>query len=249
MLLHGYCERKEIWRDVVDFVSPSATVLAPDLPGFGDNPALTAPTTIDEMAEQLHAWLQEQGIRQGILIGHSLGGYVSLAFAEKHPEWMMGLGIFQSTAYADTPEKQQKRSQTMDFLARHGMESFAGPFVRNLFYQPDLPQLKPTVDSITAFAQATPVHTALEVSQAMRDRPDRTHVLRQATYPVLFVAGREDQAVPLATLQEQFLLPTRSVAIHILPDTGHMAMAEAPQATSHILKSWVEMTLADVSDL
>lgn len=240
IFLHGFCERKEIWNDIIDFVGKSAHALAPDLPGFGDNPALLSPMTIDRMAEQVHEWLREQGIHRGIMVGHSLGGYISLAFAEKYPEWMLGLGIFQSTAYADDEQKQKKRSQTAAFIERNGMEPFAGPFVRNLFHNPDLPKLKPMVDNLIAFTMATPASTAIEVSKAMRDRPDRIHVLKNATFPVLFIAGREDQAVPLAALEKQFLLPANTVTIKILPYTGHMAMVEQPLEAKHTLKSWVE---------
>lgn len=243
VLLHGFCERKEVWKDTINYLSEIAHVIAPDLPGFGDNAALISPITIDMMAEQLHHWLYEQKIAKGILIGHSLGGYVSLAFAEKHPEWMLGLGIFHSTAMADTQEKKQKRTQIISFLEKHGMEPFAAPFVRGLFYQPDHPHLKPDVDILIAMAAATSASTAIEVTKAMRDRPDRTHILEQALYPVLFIAGREDQAVPLASLQEQFYLPSTTVNIQILPDTSHVGMLEKKLESSMMLQSWVKQVL------
>lgn len=245
VLLHGFCERKEVWQNTMSCLSEVAHVLAPDLPGFGDNTALTSSVTIDWMAEQLHDWLYELGIAKGILIGHSLGGYISLAFAEKYPEWIQGLGLFHSTALADTEEKQQKRMQTVSFIEKHGMEPFAAPFVRGLFYQPGHPYLKHEVDILTAMTASTPASTAIEVSKAMRDRPDRTHILKNATYPVLFIAGREDQAVPLASLQKQFYLPSTTVNIQLLSATNHMGMFEKKLESSIMLRSWVQQVFGN----
>lgn len=243
VLLHGFCERKEVWNNTINYLSEVAHVIAPDLPGFGDNAALISSITIDRMAEQLHDWLHEQRIAKGLLVGHSLGGYVSLAFAEKYSEWMQGLGLFHSTALADTEERKQKRTQTISFIQKNGMEPFAAPFVRGLFYQPDHPHLKPEVDILIAMTAATPSSTAIEVTKAMRDRPDRTHILKKAVYPVLFIAGREDQAVPLSSLQEQFFLPHTTVNIQILPETNHMGMFEKKPESLAMLRSWVQQVI------
>jgi pimeloyl-ACP methyl ester carboxylesterase len=96
-----------------------------------------------------------------------------------------------------------------------------------------------------AMAAATPASTAIEASKAMRDRPDRTHILKHTACPVLFIAGREDQAVPLISLQEQFYLPSTTVTIQMLPDTGHMGMIEKKFESSNMLRSWVQQVLGN----
>ncbi len=240
VLLHGFCERKELWNDTLGTISQVAYGLAPDLPGFGDNPPVTAPVSIESMADSVHDWLQHLDITQGILVGHSLGGYLSLAFAEKYPDWVKGLCLFHSTAKADPEEKKQNRTQTVDFLEKNGMNPFAGPFVERLFFQPDRPDLQATVEQLKDVVVATPVDTAIEVTKAMRDRPDRTHVLVNASFPVLFIAGREDQSVPLSTLHDQFLLPPSSVTVQVLPNTAHMGMYERKGEALQTLRSFVE---------
>ena len=240
VLLHGFCERKEVWTETMAELSSIGHVLAPDLPGFGDNPPLQQPVSVAEMAAQVYDWLQQQHIQEGIMIGHSLGGYIALALAEKHPEWLKGLGLFHSTALADTTEKKQKRTETIASLEKNGMETFAEPYIRGLLYQPEHPSIQPAFQRLVDYTLKTPVATAIAVTRAMRDRPDRTNVLRSADYPVLFIAGREDKAVTLASLQQQFFLPGTLVNIQILPETGHAGMFEKKEETLEALSAFVK---------
>lgn len=246
VLLHGFCERKEVWNDTISCLSKAARVIAPDLPGFGDNPALSSAVSIDAMAEHVYGFLQDMEIKEGILVGHSLGGYVSLALAEKYPEWIQGLCLFHSTALADTEEKKEKRNKTIISLENNGIEVYAGSFIRGLFYEPDNPELKEVIDALSEDVAGTPLSTAIEATKAMRDRPDRTNVLKNADYPVFFIAGREDSAVPLATLQEQIFMPEGTVYFQALACTAHMGMFENKKETLEMLSNFVKQAGAQV---
>lgn len=242
VLLHGFCETKEIWNETISCLSKTARVIAPDLPGFGDNPALSSSVSIDTMAEDVYDFLQDLEIKEGIVVGHSLGGYISLALAEKYPEWIQGLCLFHSTALADTEEKKEKRNKTIVALENNGIEAYAGSFIRGLFYEPDNPRLKGTIETLMEDIAGTHLSTAIEVTKAMRDRPDRTQVLKNADYPVLFIAGKEDTAVPLLTLQEQVFMPEGTVYFQALLHTAHMGMFESKEETLEILSAFVKQT-------
>lgn len=106
VLLHGFCENKTLWDDFVQYLSPDYHVMALDLPGFGDSELGTDECTIEYMAEKVADFLNQQGVDKCTMIGHSLGGYVALAYAEKYGDKLDGLGLFHSTVFADSEEKQ-----------------------------------------------------------------------------------------------------------------------------------------------
>lgn len=240
VFLHGFCESKNIWQDFTAQFSSEFTVITPDMPGFGESMNNKHYHSTDEMAEEVSLLLQSLSVSSYIIIAHSLGGYVALALAEKHPELIKGLCLFHSTAYADSEEKKHTRNKTADFIDKNGVAPFAESFVPPLFYKNRREALAADIEKVKQMVLQTPKETAIAVTKAMRDRPDRTHVLKKADYPVLFIAGREDEAVPFESGKEQFFLPRHSL-VHILPKTAHMGMFEWPQHTSLITEQFCLM--------
>jgi len=240
VLLHGFCESKAIWQHFIPPLADIAQVVAPDLPGFGDNAPLNKPVTIEKMADEVYRLLQDLQLGEGVvLVGHSMGGYVALAFAEQYPDWVKGLCLFHSTALADTEEKKKMRDKTVDFLERNGMPAFTENFVPSLFYEKNREVLQPEIEKAMRIANATLLSTAIEVTKAMRGRKNSIHVLKAAKYPVMFIAGKEDQAVPFDTLKDQFWLPQGSTHIQALPETAHMGMFEKEVETLEGLKGFI----------
>lgn len=217
-----------------------AHLVIPDLPGFGENKALDEPITLEKMADEVYRLLLDLQLDEGgILVGHSMGGYVSLAFAEQCPHWVKGLCLFHSTALPDTEEKKKMRNKTIQFLEKNGVPPFAENFIPSLFYEGNRKALQPAIHKALQIANETPISTAIEVTKAMRDRKDRTHVLRDASYPVMFIGGKEDQAVPFDTLKKQFWLPQGPIHIQVLPETAHMGMFERETETLEGLKGFI----------
>lgn len=239
VLLHGFCENLHIWDPVIDKLADSAHVIAIDLPGSGSNAALSGPISIEEMATQVYQTLHELGMVSGVLVGHSMGGYVSLAMAEKYPQWMQGLCLFHSTAFADSADKKEKRDKSFQFIHQYGIEEFNNSLVPSLFSTSQRDTLRDTIEKVKTLTNQTPVSTAMETVLAMKNRPDRTSVLRQANYPVMFITGREDEVVPLEDVQKQCWLPPGLVSMHVLPQVGHMGMYEQPQSTMAMLEALV----------
>lgn len=238
VLLHGFCESKAIWQQLMNELSPRARLLAPDLPGFGENSAIHGDITIDDMAEQVSVWMDEMGIKSASVIGHSLGGYVALALADRYPEKVSALCLFHSTARADAPEKKEKRDQTMKFLKANGVDTFVKNFIPALFAYQHQEKLKSTIGEVIALAAQTPDATAIAVTRAMRDRPERLEVLKNAAFPCLFIAGKEDGAVPYKDLKIQSQLPDQAQLI-TLENCGHMGMYEKPAECSIALEAFI----------
>jgi len=131
VLLHGYCEDQQMWDHFIPLL-PSAKYITIDLPGFGESEVIPN-ISIAIMAEVVMAVLKELEIDKTILIGHSMGGYISLAFAEKYPNYLTGLGLFHTHPYADTDLQKASRNKSIDFLERNGVAHYAKQLIPKLF--------------------------------------------------------------------------------------------------------------------
>ena len=239
VLLHGFGEDSRIWEQQ-QALAAHCRLLTPDLPGSGRE-AAPEQYSMESLAEAIRDRLDAEGVDRCILVGHSMGGYVALAFAERWPERLQGLGLFHSTAYADTPEKVDTRRKGIDFIRRQGADAFLKTSTANL-YSPVTREKRPELIE-KQLAEATGMRPDALVGyyEAMIARPDRTHVLKEAEMPVLFILGRHDKAVSLADGLAQCHLPRLS-QVHLLEQAGHMGMRECPQPANECLLAYVRLT-------
>lgn len=234
ILLHGFCETHETWNHFIPQLSSKMRVITPDLPGFGDSPPLTGDFSIGDVADVIKDWIIQLNISKPVLIGHSLGGYVALALAEKHPGLLAGFGLFHSTALADAAEKKENRLKVIEFVEKNGVPKYVDSFIPGLFYQND----NANIPNAIAIARRTPLQTFVSYTRAMRSRPSTEHVLREANVPVLLIAGDHDAGIPLATVEAQAALNNR-IELQVLSDTGHMGMFESEKASANAISTFV----------
>ena len=236
VFLHGFCETGEIWNEFVEPLAKDFHVLLPDLPGFGDSDPLPSPFTIDDVAAAISNWLQGLKIRTATIVGHSLGGYVTLSLAEHSPTLVNGFCLFHSTAFPDSDEKKENRTRVMRFVESHGSLPFIETFVPGLFHDKNDSSI-PVVFEIAAKTNATSIIT---YSAAMRERPDRAQLLRKSAIPKLIIAGKEDSLIPIETAREMAKTARNCVFLE-LRKTGHMGFFEARnecrRATTHFAYS------------
>jgi pimeloyl-ACP methyl ester carboxylesterase len=242
VLLHGFAEDGAIWNNQVDYLRAYCRVIIPDLPGSGQSPAHPSGEGVEELAGSVATLLDQLAIQQCILIGHSMGGYIALAFAEKYPDRLTALGLFHSTAYADNEEKKAGRRKSIEFIRNNGSAAFIRQSIPNLFsaytreYHPDL------IDGITGRYSGFSADSLIAYYEAMIARPDRTAVLRQFAGPVLFIIGQADAVIPMEQVLQQCHLPAVS-HIHIIENAGHQGMLEAPDRSNTILHSFLNFVL------
>lgn len=240
ILLHGFGEDRTIWDEQVISLSKKYRVLIPDLPGTGKSIQKNNEIiTIDSMAEAIHALLRYEVINECILFGHSMGGYITLCFAEKYPECLKAWGLIHSTAYADSAEKKGMRNKGIEVMEQYGGYAFLKNTIPNLFSITSKQQIPTKISALIDQSAAFLTSTLQAYYATMRDRPDRTHVLSSATAPVLFIAGTEDVAAPLTDILAQSHLPNKSY-IHVLENIGHMSMLEAPHLLNPFLLQFIE---------
>jgi len=232
VLLHGFGEDGEIWDKQVEFLKTRFRVIVPDLPGSGQSEVISRESGawIEVYAEIVKAILVEEKTTQCVMIGHSMGGYITLAFAEKYPEWLQAFGLFHSTAYADSEEKKLNRLKSIEFINNNGAYAFLKTSIPALFWKQDNTYIARLIEKGKDFSSGA----LAQYYAAMIARPNRTEVLKHFPRPILFVLGQYDPAVPFRDGLQQSYLPTQSY-IHVLRKTAHMGMLEETEKANEIL--------------
>jgi pimeloyl-ACP methyl ester carboxylesterase len=242
VFIHGFGEDGRIWDEIVFDLKKQFQCIIPDLPGSGHSIMKNGDWSMEGLAEAVASILDVEEIPAATLIGHSMGGYVSLAFAEKYSTSVNGLGLFHSSAFADSQEKKETRKRGIQFIEQHGQIKFLQQATPNLFSQSTRdkrPQVvQEIIDRFTNFQDTALVY----YYEAMMQRPDRTHILKSYPGSVLFIFGEHDTAIPLTDGLEQSHLPRLSY-IHILRNSGHMGMIEETEKCREILQNFLHDTL------
>lgn len=241
VLLHGFGETASVWARQTAYLEKDYHVLLPQLPGTEDSD-LIADMSLEGIADSIHFLLQQENIDACFLIGHSMGGYIALAFAEKYADRLLGLGLFHSSAYADSADKIGTRQKGIAFMQQHGGYEFLKTSVPSLYSAATKAQNQALIESHLSTVKNMPATTLIAYYESMIARPDRTRVLQTARFPVLFVMGKEDTAVPLEQGLEQCSLPNMCY-IHILDQSGHMGMREEPEKSNDLLGAFLSTTL------
>jgi pimeloyl-ACP methyl ester carboxylesterase len=236
VLLHGFLENHTVWSKFSEALSHNYRVLSFDLPGFGKSDLPDKGNfSISDVAEAIIRELKGMGVEAASVIGHSLGGYVALAMVEKEPKLLSSFGLFHSTALADSPEKKEARIKTIDFVKRNGALAFTSNFIPPLFAD----QQHPAIPFVEEIAKQTKEKTVVRYLYAMRDRPDRTAILKKFEGPILFLAGTADTIIPIVSIENQAKTAQKP---HFLPlnGVGHMGMFEAFPLTLEIVNQFLK---------
>ena len=244
VLLHGFLERHAVFSHLVPSLAQHYRVTVVDLPGHGQTETAPAYTSLASHGAWLFDLMQHLGLEAPVVIGHSLGGYVALAFAHLHPQIPAGLGLWHSSAYADSDEKRLNRDKGIAFVRQHGVRAFAEGLLPLLFpgdNQQHLPKVLP-------IAASTPAQGVVNTLRAMKDRPNHTALLRKLTCPVLFLHGWQDGIIPAEDILEQAKLPHQSMLLG-LRKVAHMGMYEAPEACQAALQAFMGYTQAGIRQM
>lgn len=238
LLIHGFCNDLTLWDEVRIELAKHYRVLAIDLPGHGNSPFPGPPITFPKVADAVATWLESKGVQECVVIGHSMGGYVTLTLAENYPDLVKAFGLFHSNAFVDTPDRFIGRNRSIQIVRRQGMGTFIESFIPFLFYHERIDELMPMIDKATLMAMRTSADTHIAFTKAMRDRADRSHLLSNDT-PKLLIIGDHDSAVP-ADVNEAMKKKATHATIHTMKDTGHMGMLERPLESIETLHRFLQ---------
>ena len=235
-LLHGFGEDGSIWKNQIDALQNDCQLIVPDLPGSGQS-GFVKNADIETYAVIIKMIVDsfiDTTSRKISIVGHSMGGYIALAFAKKYPDSLQSLGLFHSTAFADGEEKKLMRKKAIDFIQEKGAYTFLKTSIPGMFNDANAIFIDELIEKGKAFSEPE----LIQYYKAMMDRHDSTDVLRNFSKPVLFVIGEYDMAVPLQSCLQQCYFPAIS-HICILKKSAHMGMLEEKEKANAALRSFL----------
>jgi pimeloyl-ACP methyl ester carboxylesterase len=214
-----------IWGSFKDELTRNYRVISIDLPGHGKSGTISEIHTMEIMANAVEIILNRLDIWRTVVIGHSMGGYATLAFAEIFPEKTIGYCLFHSHALADSEEKKANRDREIELVKSGKKTQIVNTNIPKAFAIDNLHQFSDEIEKARKIAVSTPDNGIICVLKGMKIRPDRKRVLRESTIPVLVVAGKKDNYIPFEVYEQHFNLAPKT-DILILKNSGHMGFIE-----------------------
>lgn len=222
VLLHGFLENQSMWDNYIATFSKKNRVITIDLLGHGETECLGYVHTMEDNADAVHAVLAQLRIRKAILVGHSMGGYVSLAFAELYPEYVKGMALLNSTARADSTERKRNRDRAIKAV-KQSFVNFISLSIANLFSEGNRKRLVNEIEIVKSEALKTSLQGILASLEGMKIRTDREVLLHLTAFPKLLILGEKDPVLPHDETKQQ--VKNTEVQLVVFPD-GHMSPIE-----------------------
>jgi pimeloyl-ACP methyl ester carboxylesterase len=228
VLLHGFPFNRTLWREQADALADSYRVVTPDLRGHGETTATSEPATMEEMARDVAALLDELKIERAVLGGLSMGGYVALAFYRLFPRRVRALILADTRAQADTEEAKRGREETAERALSEGMTAIADAMLPKLLAHTTHMKEPAKVERVREMILTTKPVGAAAALRGMALRRDQTSLLANIFQPALIIVGSEDQITPPADA-ETLRREIRGSRLHIIEGAGHVSNVERPQ--------------------
>jgi 3-oxoadipate enol-lactonase len=232
VLLHGYPLDHSIWEPIIYLLENDFDLILPDLSGFGESGVSRGDYSMADYAADIAGLLDGLGIWQALIAGHSMGGYVALAFTRAYPQRLLGLGLVASQVLADTPERKVVRYQEANDTLMHGVRELAEGMSLKLTSEPGL-QAK-----LKALISRQRPEGLAEALRAMAERLDSSMLLPDSVFPVVLIHGLADSLIPSERSRSVKMAVPTAKLIEI-PGVGHMPMMENPQKTAEALKMFL----------
>jgi len=236
VLLHGFLESKLFFDRLVQDLNKSFRCISIDLLGHGESGNIGYIHTMEDMADQINTILEQLKIRKVIFVGHSMGGYAALAFAELYPEKVRGLCLLNSTSRADSPAKKTSRERAIIQIKKNH-ESFIRIAIPLLFRPKNRIQFKSEIRELKQVALSNSKQGIIAALEGMKIRTDREILLHFGPYPKLLILGKKDDILPFEKQLDQ--VNNNKTDLDVMPD-GHMSLIENYQDCLYSIEKFLK---------
>lgn len=234
VFLHGFLESKAIWNDFANALQHQFAVVCIDLPGHGESELPDGEPSIDAMALAVNKVFEKLDLKDALLVGHSLGGYVASAFAQKFEYRLSGLVFFHSHAAPDSAEAKENRRRTIN-IVNQDRGGFIRQFIPDLFDRKFVAKYTDKIEELKGIASHMSAQAIVYALEAMRDRPGTLQYLLVSDIPVMFIIGKQDTRMPYNQVLAQAVIPAHSEVL-LLEDVAHMGYIEAYSKTLEAIR-------------
>jgi len=241
VLLHGFTESLKMWSGFTAGLSKKYRVVCIDLPGHGKSDNLGKVNTMAAMADAVFFVLKNLRIGKCLMVGHSMGGYVTLAFAAKFPKRLKGLTLFHSHCFPDNSAEKENRSRTVAIVGQDKF-NYVAQFIPSLFPIEVHKKFSKQIEQLIQRASKMEKEGLIAALEGMKERADQSELLKTLPFPLQFVIGQKDTRAPLSRLGEMISLPAVSETL-LLRECGHMGHIENPETTLSAITTFAKKVL------
>ena len=238
VLLHGYLESMYVWDDFAPLLTPSVRVITVDIPGHGISEVKGEVHTMEMVADVLHEMLKSLEIERVTMVGHSMGGYVALAFCARYPEQLDGLVLLSSTPNPDTEAKRENRRREIALVRAGKKDALARVAPEAGFAEQNRRRLRSYIDDLTECVHITEDDGIVALLGGMMERADQNEMLRKSAVPQLFILGKKDGYIPVE-VAEEIVANHPQAQVAWLEESGHMGFIEEPETCAEALLKFV----------
>lgn len=238
VLVHGFPLDGRVFDDQLRSLSGTHRVIVPDLPGFGRSSA-AGDFTIASLADDLRAFLAQIEAVPCVLAGLSMGGYIALEFARRHPSDLRGLMLIDTRAESDSPETRANRDRMIDIARSRGVRAIAEQMLPKMLAEATAHATPAVVQRLRQIMESQPVDTICRALAAMRDRDDLTDALTTIDLPTLIIVGEYDVITPPALAERMHAALNRSW-LATIEGSGHMPSIEQPEQVTRAIARLLE---------
>ncbi len=238
ILIHGFLETAETWNEFSKELSKNQLVISVDLPGHGKSDLHNEAFSMCKYAESIYRIFEEEKLSTAVIIGHSMGGYVALAFDDNYPFLISGLCLFHSVPFADDDEKKKNRLEMIQEIKNGNKNIICSNHAKAVFADDHFETFKNEIKKGEEIAQSVSEEGIIASLHTMRNRNDRSHVLKECGVPVLYISGKKDRFIS-QTIINQIDFPENTI-IATLENSGHMGMIEEKEKSLKIINDFCE---------
>jgi pimeloyl-ACP methyl ester carboxylesterase len=239
VLLHGYLETSEVWNPFAGKLSERFRVISIDLPGHGMSGSYGSANTMESMANIVKQLLDSLHIGKVFMTGHSLGGYVTLAFLELFPDSLLGYCLFHSQPFPDSPETIEKRQREIALVKEGKKELFYPDNIARMFAGSNLVLFPGALRRSREIAGGLKDETIIAVLKGMMARPSRLATMEEGRVPCLWILGSMDNYIPCDAIQKRVTLPANATLV-VLEKSGHLGFIEEEENSLKIMTEFID---------
>lgn len=239
VLVHGYLETGEVWSDFAGRLSACYRVIVADLPGHGKSDIFGEVHTMDGMAEALNELISSLGLNRVFIIGHSMGGYVTLAFLQLYPEKLKGYCLFHSHPFADSAEILEKRRREIETVAAGKKFLIYPESIRRMYADSNLESFREELEKSERIASGIRDEGITAALRGMMARPSRLEIMEAGSVPCLWVLGAMDNYIPCDSMISRISLP-QNAELAVLQNSGHLGFIEERELSVLLIEEFIK---------
>ncbi|MDR0384512.1 MAG: alpha/beta hydrolase [Prevotellaceae bacterium] len=239
VLLHGYLETSEVWADFTALLKPHCRTVAIDLPGNGLSGTNRDENSMEFMADVVAEVLNHAKIDRATVAGHSMGGYVALAFAEKYGGMTEKLCLFHSTPNPDSDEKKQNRDREITLINESKLDLILKVNIANMFADENLHRMDEAIAMISENAAIAEPDGIAACLRGMKSRRDMNPFLAGFDKPLLFIFGKKDKYIS-GDVADGLIEKFPNAKTVILENSGHAGFLEEPENSAQALIEFIK---------